>query len=53
LFGLSVTGMGRIAKAANEWRKTGNGMIATPFAEGAGFIKSEPAWNGRIYSCTS
>jgi len=42
LFGLSVTGMGRIAKAANEWRKTGNGIIATPFAEGAGFIKSEP-----------
>jgi choline dehydrogenase-like flavoprotein len=42
LFGLSVTGMGRIAKAANEWRKTGNGMIATPFAEGAGFIKSDP-----------
>ncbi|MBA5604065.1 GMC family oxidoreductase N-terminal domain-containing protein [Duganella sp. FT3S] len=42
LFGIGATGALRLAKAANEWRKTGQGMIATPFAEGAGFIKSHP-----------
>jgi choline dehydrogenase-like flavoprotein len=42
LFGLTAGGMLRVGKAINQWRKTGQGMIATPFAEGAGFIKSKP-----------
>ncbi|MBA5638731.1 GMC family oxidoreductase N-terminal domain-containing protein [Duganella sp. LX20W] len=42
LFGIGAAGALRLARAANEWRKTGQGMIATPFAEGAGFIKSHP-----------
>jgi len=42
LFGLAPGGALRIARAINQWRKNGQGMIATPFAEGAGFIKSSP-----------
>lgn len=42
LFGLGLAGGVALTKAILEWRKTGKGMIATPFAEGAGFIKSSP-----------
>lgn len=42
LFGIGITGTARLIKAILEWRKTGKGMIATPYAEGAGFIKSSP-----------
>jgi choline dehydrogenase-like flavoprotein len=42
LFGIGAVGMVNLIKAIFEWRKTGKGMIATPFAEGAGFIKSSP-----------
>ena len=41
LFGIGATRALRLALAANEWRRTGRGLIATPFAEGAGFIKSD------------
>lgn len=43
LFGIGPAGAIRLARAAYQWRKTGQGMVATPFAEGAGFIKSDPS----------
>ena len=42
MFGIGAVGAVNLTKAIFEWRKTGKGMIATPFAEGAGFIKSSP-----------
>jgi len=42
MFGIGAVGTVNLTKAIFEWRKTGKGMIATPFAEGAGFIKSSP-----------
>ena len=42
LFGIGVRGTINLLKHIFNWRKTGTGMIATPFAEGAGFIKSDP-----------
>ncbi len=42
LFGIGAAGTVNLVRAILEWRKTGKGMIATPFAEGAGFIKSNP-----------
>ncbi|MDM0042199.1 GMC family oxidoreductase N-terminal domain-containing protein [Variovorax sp. J22G21] len=42
LFGIGLAGTVNLVKAIAEWRKTGSGMIATPFAEGGGFIKSSP-----------
>ena len=43
LFGIGLAGTVRVVKAMAEWRRSGTGMIATPFAEGAGFLKSDPA----------
>ncbi|MEO8837350.1 MAG: GMC family oxidoreductase N-terminal domain-containing protein, partial [Herbaspirillum sp.] len=40
LFGIGAIGTVNLIKAILQWRKTGKGMLATPFAEGAGFIKS-------------
>lgn len=42
MFGIGAVGTLNLLKAIAEWRKTGKGMIATPFAEGAGFLKSSP-----------
>jgi choline dehydrogenase-like flavoprotein len=42
VFGIGFAGGIAITKAMLEWRRTGKGMLATPFAEGAGFIKSSP-----------
>jgi choline dehydrogenase-like flavoprotein len=42
MFGIGASASVALTKAIMEWRKTGKGMIATPFAEGAGFIKSSP-----------
>ena len=42
LFGIGAAGSWKLIKAIAQWRKDGTGMIATPFAEGAGFIKSSP-----------
>ncbi|MEO8839697.1 MAG: GMC oxidoreductase, partial [Herbaspirillum sp.] len=42
LFGIGAIGTVNLIKAILQWRKTGKGMLATPFAEGAGFIKSCP-----------
>jgi choline dehydrogenase-like flavoprotein len=41
-FGISLPGSFNLLKHINKWRKTGKGMIATPFAEGAAFLKTAP-----------
>ncbi|OIQ41526.1 MAG: glucose-methanol-choline oxidoreductase [Roseobacter sp. MedPE-SWde] len=40
-FGISLPGSLSLLKHINTWRKSGQGMIATPFAEGAAFLKTE------------
>ena len=42
-FGIGVVGTVNLVKHILEWRKTGKGMMATPFAEGAAFLKSDPS----------
>ncbi len=42
-FGIGLAGTARILKNLLRWRKDGTGMIATPFAEGAGFLKTDPS----------
>ena len=41
-FGISLPGSVSLLKHINDWRKTGKGMLATPFAEGAAFLKTDP-----------
>lgn len=43
MFGIGLAGGIRLMKHIRQWRKDGTGMIATPFAEGAGFLKTDPA----------
>ncbi|EBA17059.1 oxidoreductase, GMC family protein [Roseobacter sp. SK209-2-6] len=40
-FGISLPGSLALLKHIAAWRKTGRSMIATPFAEGAAFLKTE------------
>ncbi|WGI21667.1 GMC family oxidoreductase N-terminal domain-containing protein [Amylibacter sp. IMCC11727] len=40
--GLNPAGLGRLIKAGMQWRKDGTGLFATPFAEGAGFLRTSP-----------
>jgi choline dehydrogenase-like flavoprotein len=40
--GLNPAGLARLIKAGLQWRKTGTGLFATPFAEGAGFLRTQP-----------
>lgn len=40
-FGISLPGSLSLLKHIGNWRKTGRGMIATPFAEGAAFLKTD------------
>ncbi|MEH6647395.1 GMC family oxidoreductase [Sulfitobacter sp.] len=42
-FGIGLRGTVNLVKHILEWRKTGRGMLATPFAEGAAFLKTDPA----------
>ncbi len=42
-FGIGWAGTKQIIKHIRRWRKDGTGMGATPFAEGAGFLKTDPA----------
>ncbi|MCK0139365.1 choline dehydrogenase [Aliiroseovarius sp. F47248L] len=42
-FGIGATGTVNLLKHIFKWRKNGTGMIATPFAEGAGFLKTDPS----------
>ncbi|APG48746.1 GMC family oxidoreductase [Phaeobacter porticola] len=41
-FGISVPGGVSLLRHVLNWRKSGEGMIATPFAEGAAFLKTDP-----------
>ena len=38
--GLNPAGLLRLIKAGMRWRKDGTGLFATPFAEGAGFLRT-------------
>ncbi|MCK0153108.1 choline dehydrogenase [Alcanivorax sp. S6407] len=40
-FGIGIAASFNLFKHILQWRKDGTGMIATPFAEGAAFVKSE------------
>jgi choline dehydrogenase-like flavoprotein len=42
VFGIGAVGAVNLVKAIFEWRKTGKGMVATPFAEGGAFIRTTP-----------
>ncbi len=39
--GLNPRGLARLLMAGMAWRKTGEGLFASPMAEGAGFLKSD------------
>ena len=41
-FGIGLAGAVGLTKHIVQWRRDGTGMIATPFAEGAAFLKSSP-----------
>jgi choline dehydrogenase-like flavoprotein len=41
-FGFSLAGMKNMLSHSLQWRKDGTGMVASPFAEGAAFLKSDP-----------
>lgn len=41
-FGIGATAAVRLLKHIHQWRKTGVSMAATPFAEGAAFLKTSP-----------
>ncbi|MBZ0128651.1 MAG: GMC family oxidoreductase N-terminal domain-containing protein [Rhodobacteraceae bacterium] len=43
MYGIGLAGMVRLTREILKWRKDGVSMIATPFAEGAGFLKTDPA----------
>jgi len=42
-FGIGLRGTVNLVKHILAWRKSGTGMLATPFAEGAAFLKTDPA----------
>ncbi|WP_296763608.1 choline dehydrogenase [Sediminimonas sp.] len=42
-FGISATAARNLWRHIRRWRRDGTGMIATPFAEGAGFLRTDPA----------
>ena len=42
-FGIGLVGTARLIAAMLTWWRTGRGMIATPFAEGAAFLKTDPS----------
>lgn len=42
-FGIGLTGIARLIAGMVKWWRKGTGMIATPFAEGAAFLKTNPS----------
>lgn len=42
-FGIGLAGTIGLIKHIFKWRKDGKSMVATPFAEGAGFLKTDPS----------
>lgn len=43
VLGLMPSGLWALTRAGVRWRKDGQGMFATPFAEGGAFLRSDPA----------
>jgi choline dehydrogenase-like flavoprotein len=43
MVGLGLRGSVNLVKHIRQWRKDGTGLISTPYAEGAAFLKSEPS----------
>jgi len=43
VIGLNPLGLLQLARAGLEWRKSGEGMFTTPYAEGGAFVRSDPA----------
>jgi choline dehydrogenase-like flavoprotein len=43
LFGIGLAGTVNLIRNIFQWRKDGTGQIATPFAEGGAFFKSDPS----------
>ncbi len=41
--GLNPAGLATLTRAALKWRKTGEGLFATPFAESSAFFRTDPA----------
>ncbi len=41
--GLNPAGLMRLASAGLDWRKTGEGLFASPMAEGCAFLRSDPS----------
>ncbi|OOY11798.1 glucose-methanol-choline oxidoreductase [Thioclava marina] len=41
--GLNPRGLMRLARAAGGWRKHGEGLFASPMAEGGAFLRSDPS----------
>jgi len=42
-FGIGLAGARQVFKHIRRWRKDGTGMVASPFAEGAAFLKTDAA----------
>jgi len=42
MFGIGFKGTLNLLRHMWNWRRNGTGLIASPFAEGAGFLKSDP-----------
>lgn len=42
-FGISLPGAVKLLREALRWRSDGTGLLATPFAEGAAFLKTDPS----------
>ena len=41
--GLNPAGLARLIRAGLDWRRSGEGLFASPMAEGAAFLKSDPS----------
>ena len=42
-FGIGLRGAAQLISAIFNWRRKGTGIVATPFAEGAAFLKTSPS----------
>ncbi|GAA6200052.1 choline dehydrogenase [Aquicoccus sp. SU-CL01552] len=42
-FGIGAKATANLVRHILRWRRDGGGMVTTPFAEGAGFLKTDPA----------
>lgn len=42
VIGINPIGLAQLGRAGLKWRKTGEGMFTTPFAEGGAFLRSNP-----------